>query len=259
MAFSITWNEAYPAGSDSAAGIDTYIQQDKIAVRERLESLIGIADFATRFPMTADSLKMGGTGKIVSGATSLSIRNNADAVDMLKFTNATSKAVFAGAVDVTGMLMPLGRLMLPMGEASYFNTVGTNVVIGAMSDGSTNMVQVAPASAFTGDGDFDNGGANDGTIRYIGATTRYFHIAITLSGSPATNNDSFVFGCAKGATVISTSKIIQKFGVTTDTQATALHAFVSLATNDKLTLYVGNLTAGRNFTVKSLNVFAMGM
>jgi hypothetical protein len=107
MAFSIAWNEAYPAGSDVAAGIDTYIQQDKIAVRERMESLLGIANWAARDPMTADSLKMGGTGKIVSGATSLSIRNNADAVDMMLFTNATSAITIAGSLTT---LSPTGGI-----------------------------------------------------------------------------------------------------------------------------------------------------
>lgn len=57
MAFSIAWNEAYPANSDAAAAIGTYIQQDKIATRERLESLLGITDWATRDPMTADTFK----------------------------------------------------------------------------------------------------------------------------------------------------------------------------------------------------------
>lgn len=101
MPFSITWNESYPAGSDTAAGIDTYIQQDKIAVRERLESLLGISDFATRYPMTADSFKMNGTAnpKIVAGTGGLKIRNSVDALDLLSIDGVTGAGTFTGTVS----------------------------------------------------------------------------------------------------------------------------------------------------------------
>lgn len=81
-------------------------------------------------------------------------------------------------------------------------------------------------------------------------------IAITVSGSPQTANDIFVFGVAKNGTVIAASKVLGQVGIT---QAFSIHSYVTLATNDYIELYVGNMNAGRNFTAKSLNIFAMGM
>lgn len=98
--------------------------------------------------------------------------------------------------------------MLPMGEVSYFNTTGTLVTISSTSDGSTNMVVVAPTSTLVNDMEFDNGGANNGRLRYTGAVSKTFHIAVTLSGTPATVNDIFVFGVAKNGTVQATSKVL---------------------------------------------------
>lgn len=147
--------------------------------------------------------------------------------------------------------------VFPMGEISYFNTTGTAITIGAQSDGSTNMVVVNPTTALTAmSQDFDNGGSNAGRLRYTGVGTKMFHIAATLSGTAATANDVFVFGVAKGGTVIAESKVLGSSG---GTQFSSLHAFTSLANNEYLEVYIGNTSAGRNFTVKSLNLFAMGM
>jgi hypothetical protein len=83
MSYSIPWNESYPSGNDLLSGVDTYIQQDKIAVRERMESLLGISDWATRDPISADLLKainidMSGTADagIIGGSSSLSLYTN---------------------------------------------------------------------------------------------------------------------------------------------------------------------------------------
>jgi hypothetical protein len=174
-------------------------------------------------------------------------------------STADSKAVSDALHLNTQDIQPGGRVRLPMGEVAYFNTTGATVTISGTSDGSTNMVAVAPTSTLDNDLEFDNGGSNNGRLRYIGATTRVFHTAVTISGSPATNNDQFVFGVAKNGVVDSTCKIIQKFGTTTDIQSTALHCMVTLATNDYIELYVGNMSASRNVVIKTLNVFALGM
>ena len=145
----------------------------------------------------------------------------------------------------------------PMGEISYFNTTGTAITIASQSNGSTNMVTVAPASALTSiSREFDNGGANNGRLRYTGSTTKKFHIAATLSATAATANDVFVFAVAKSGSVLGESKVLGSSG---GTQFSSLHAYCTLANNEYLELYIGNTSAGRNFTVKSLNLFAMGM
>lgn len=147
----------------------------------------------------------------------------------------------------------------PMGEIAYFNTTGTTIVIPSQSDGSSNMVKVAVVT--TGDFHFemDNGGANNGRIRYTGSDTKSFHCAVSISVSPSTNNDEFVLGIAKNGTVDGDCKAIQKMGTTSDVQSTALHCMVELATNEYVELYIGNMTASRNIVVKALNIFTMGV
>ncbi len=147
----------------------------------------------------------------------------------------------------------------PMGEVSYFSTTGTVVTITAQSDGATNMVKAAPATTGNFACGFDNGGANNGRLRYIGAATRDFHVACSWSaigsGAPV---DRLVFGVAKNGTVVAASKVLQDVSSSL-AQGNALHVMVSLATNDYLELFVGNLTDTDDPTVFSLNIFAMGM
>lgn len=152
-------------------------------------------------------------------------------------------------------LHPDGRLVLPMGEASYFDLTGTSITISGTSDGSTNMVVINPTTSFNGT-DFDNGGADTGRIRYTGATTRMCHIAVTMSGAPATSNDVFVVGVAKNGTVIAASKVL---GSVQNTQWASIHLMTTVDQNDYLELYIGNTTFNRDFIVKSLNFFAMAM
>ena len=104
MAFSITWNESYPAGTDLGSGIDTYIQQDKIAVRERLESLLGIADFSTRDPMSADVFAMSGIADsyIKGGSVSWGVKDTTGATYNLQVTDAGVLTVRAGLTITAG-------------------------------------------------------------------------------------------------------------------------------------------------------------
>ena len=44
-----------------------------------------------------------------------------------------------------------------------------------------------------------------------------------------------------------------------DTQSTALHCMMELATNDYIELFVGNMNDADDFVIKTLNIFAMGM
>lgn len=192
------------------------------------------------------------TGGSISGST-LTLQP-ADATHGGVVTTGTQ--TLAGDKTFTGNVTLSGSLMLPMGEISYFNITGTLVTISAQSDGSTNMVKVAPATTFTNDVDFDNGGSNNGRLRYIGATTRTFHIAFTFSATSSTPSDVFVSGVAKNGVVQANSKVL---GSSQGTQFSALHVMLTLNPNDYLELYMGNTSGSRNTTVKSLNIFALGM
>lgn len=167
----------------------------------------------------------------------------------------TEKLALTGGT-VTGNITPTGRMIMPVGQVDYFSTTGTNVVMAAISDGSTNTVAVNPTSAALIDTCFDNGGSNNSSLRYTCATTKYAHIAVTASFTPATANDVFVTGIAKNGALGTTCKSL---GTSSGTQVTTIHCIMSLAQNDVVTLRIGNTTAARDAIVKSLNIQALMM
>ncbi|MFZ3011832.1 MAG: hypothetical protein WA060_02450 [Minisyncoccia bacterium] len=203
---------------------------------------------------TTDALRL--TYDNAFGTATTYMDTTLSSTGMTTFTGAGSAPAFKFANDVT----PSGRLIVPMGELSYFSTTGTAVPIAASSNGSTNMVLVAPTTALSmGEFEFDNGGANNGRLRYTGATTKMFHTAITMSIAPDGANDTFVVGLAKNGTVISSSKVLQKITNASDTQAFAFHLMVELATNDYIEVYIGNTSDADDLILKTLNIFAVGM
>lgn len=156
---------------------------------------------------------------------------------------------------------PIGRLVLPMGEINYFSLVGTLVNIAAQSaTGTDNAVKVAPVTTLGAMAyEFDNGGANNGRLRYTGAQTRHFHVAASVSfGGGA--NDTFTVMLAKGGVVVSTSTVaVRKMGAGGDVGSTALHGMVELATNEYLEVFVANTSDTDDPTFYSVNLFALGM
>jgi hypothetical protein len=93
MTYAQAWNEAAPPGTLPANQIDTAIQQDKIAVRERMVSL-GVTGWATEDPVGFNQLNfIGANPKIIPGTASIRIRNRAD--------NQTNVEIFdAGDIEV---------------------------------------------------------------------------------------------------------------------------------------------------------------
>ena len=188
-----------------------------------------------------------------------------------KIANASSSKFYASLPTGTGSLsfkdfysnstaLTAGQIVsVPMGEISYFNMTGTEVAIANSSDGSTNLVKVDVAT--TGDFYFntDNGGSNNGRLRYTGAQTKTFNCIACLSLTPATSSDSVVVGFAKNGTVSSNHKVIQTLGTTSEAITVSLNRMIELVNNDYIELYIGNLTAGNNVTVNSLNIFMLGV
>lgn len=152
------------------------------------------------------------------------------------------------------------NVQYPMGEINYFDPgTGTTVTISSVSDGSTNLVKCEPATTLSaGAMEFDNGGSNNGRLRYTGSITKSFHVTCTISVVAASSStDQFIFGIAKNGVVIPSSKVIQKLGTGNDTQSTTLHVLATLATNDYLELYMGDYTSADNAKVKSLTLSAL--
>ena len=235
---------------------------------------VGVACGGVDFHAVADTSYYNQNGRyqimfkaVSTGALTFTPTNTArfslDNVSLKKVTGGNLDVVgttTTGVLNIKGTTTPTGRVMLPMGEISYFSTTGTAVAITTQSDGSTNMVKAAPTTALTSGGyEFDNGGANNGRLRYTGTVTKMFHVAVTYSLSPDSANDLYVIGVAKNGTVLAPSKILTSVMTINDTKSAALHVMVELATNDYLELYVGNTTDADDVVIKTLNIFAMGM
>lgn len=148
----------------------------------------------------------------------------------------------------------------PMGEISYFRMTGINIGISSASDGSTNMVVCRPATTLINRGEFDNGGSNNGRLRYIGKNSKIFHIACTISGAlKSGSNKTLVFGIAQNGTIKSSSKVLNKITNSDDVQSTSLHVMLTMGPNDFLDFYVGNTSSADDFSFRTFNLVAIGM
>ncbi|RXP44460.1 hypothetical protein EC396_17020 [Lutibacter sp. HS1-25] len=190
------------------------------------------------------------------------------------YVDLTSNQTIAGNKTFTGTLTAAGRLMLPMGEISYFNNSSDPNVLGFTVDitakstgyanGTDNMMKInPPGSVFVNDM-FGTGVNNK--LTYTGTVGRYFHIALSFSYSPDNLKDVFIFGVAKndfsaGTTVVEdSSKVLITTGSKADYNSTAMHVLLWLDTNDSIEFYVGNVTNdNRDLYIKSFNFVAIGM
>ncbi len=160
------------------------------------------------------------------------------------------KAQLASLVSFSGLVTQ------SYGSLSYFDMTGVAVTIVTMSDGSTNMVKIPMVTTVTGlTSGFDNGGSNDGRLRYTATTTRIMRVTAKVSFIGA-STDVLVFGIAKNGTVDATSKVLVAMDATGTVDNVTLSAVISLASNDYLEVFVGNTTDTSAPTVKVLSIEA---
>jgi hypothetical protein len=117
--WSVTWDESYPAGTDAASGIATYIEQDKIAVRERLNSLLGITTWGTSTgpPMKGYQLNLtgGANANIQIGTTDFSFYDSTNSIQLFKITSAGSATFFYDLTIANGVTVTAGGLTITAG------------------------------------------------------------------------------------------------------------------------------------------------
>jgi len=189
-------------------------------------------------------------------------------VDLTSMQTVGGMKTFTDDLMVEGDLHPMGRLMIPMGEISYFNFTGFVVNVTGLSAGASgndNMVKINPTTGTV----FINDGLGTGTnsrLTYTGDTERYFHIALSFSYSPVNDNDAFVFAVAQGsgvagaAAVKDSSKLFTTTGGELNYQSTAMHVLLKLKKDDFVEFWVGNISnSGRDLRIKSFNFVAIGM
>lgn len=151
------------------------------------------------------------------------------------------------------------NIQYPIGEISYFNVTGQTISItSSTTDGSSGMFLCNPATTFSSYSfGFSNGGADTGRLQYTGTVARTFRVTCTLS-AVASVSDAFIFELKKTGVYLPNSRIIQKL-TASDAQSATMNVFVTLAPDDYLELWVGNISGTGNVTIKSLNLFASGI
>lgn len=157
-------------------------------------------------------------------------------------------------VEITpdGKIISAKNYVPSRGKVSYFDLTGTIISITTASDGTDNFVHLNPATT-TGDLDmFDNGGADDGHLRYTGRLTKFFQIDASISITPVTSNDVFVFALAINDAVVTTAKVIFSSRTNTDVDTISIHDTKELSEGDTVCVFVANTTGVDDITVKSL-------
>lgn len=155
--------------------------------------------------------------------------------------------------NVTGTYLP----QQPLGEISYFNTIGTLVAINSSTiDGSSNMFLCNPETTLsTNSIDFISSG--NGRLQYKGAISRTFKISATISAS-TNSTGTFVYEFKNSNTgFLPSSRVVQKLN--SEEQNTTIQALVSLAPNDFIELWVGKIEGTATVSITSLNLFAIGL
>lgn len=143
------------------------------------------------------------------------------------------------------------------GSLSYFNATGAALTFAGASDGSTNMVKAdVPSTVDATTLRFDNGGTNNGRLRYTGSTTQVFKVTAHISEKGASGDD-LVFGIAKNGSVLPNSRILNKGSNSAGVSTVCLECLVSLALNDYVEAFVGNMTDTTSTSVLVLNISAV--
>lgn len=90
MPYTRVWDNSAPNGAVvDAADIDTVFQQLRVDIVERMNDLIGDVTFGTADPVRFTKIRFSSAvSTLVPGATSFSLRNNADSADNVLITDA---------------------------------------------------------------------------------------------------------------------------------------------------------------------------
>lgn len=162
MPYSVAWNESNPTGASAANAIATYITDDKIAVRERIDSVFGTSgatSLANADPFKGLKLNLAAsaTSTIVPGATSFAIRDSADARNNL-------------LVNENGDVEVYNALTVKNSDV----TVDKNLIVKGQGYSERNSPTVAATTTIN---------FNDGNVHYLNLTTNI--TTLTLSNPVA--------------------------------------------------------------------------
>lgn len=166
-------------------------------------------------------------------------------------TEKSQVAAHEAALSAVGLIGTLSR-----GQITYFNTTGTAVTIALTSDGLTNMVKIAPVSALLADSvNFDNGGADNGRLRYTGTTSKNLRINYNVAFTGAGTGD-YVFAVAKNGTVVAETRVAGAVNASGEILAVAGFGLITLLENEYIEVFIGRTAGTLDPTILSLGLMA---
>ena len=227
-----------------------------------------------------ESLVSGGTGptllvKDLIGGTSITLTSDADSITIDAAGGGFDPMTTAGDLVHRNAGNTTARLAVGASGSGLMVSAAGVPMWGAMSMGELYMENNATQTSHVGAGgayvkvagtttlsglvsDFDMPADNE--LRYTGAITKRFHIAVSISFTVMNNNKLVGYEVWKNNSARIPGSLIKRFVATgADVGSTAIHCFESLAQNDYLTLRVANNTDDVNTTTDTMNIFAMGM
>ncbi len=146
------------------------------------------------------------------------------------------------------------KTLFPMGEVSLTN----NSVVTAIAGANTWTLINASWDGNSDSMMFQN--YTNGTLKYTGTETMFFHIAMTISVKGSGDADTMRAAIFKNGVILPGGQIQQRrTGTATDVVSTAIHVATSLSTGDELNVYLLNENDADDYTVTYANLFAMGM
>ncbi len=238
--------------------------------------------------VTRDALSTPTDGMIIYNTTTnkLNIRENATWSEVTSNNRANTLSgtnTVNGMTTFNGMITMNAHMMLPMAELGFYSTSGTPTSIGSVSwVGNTtastnwNIVQFPATGTSIGTNTLVetmsgctalvNSTTGAGIIKYTGATSKHFHIALTFSYSGYKNgHPNLVFGVFKNGVLLPEGVVVVEntdpSGNNSVFNSTAIHVMTELAQNDEIDLRVIGLggSSGGTIYMKAINFFAMGI
>lgn len=141
MAYSNAWNEAYPPGTLSADQIDTAIQYWAVAIRERLNDVFGIANWASADPIRPGSMHFGGATPYIIGGSSYFIFRDQ--------TNSFDNVAISDSGDITSRRHLISGSNLISSANLVFNAASPKVLPGSNGIFFRNYADAANVAVLT--------------------------------------------------------------------------------------------------------------
>lgn len=176
-------------------------------------------------------------------------------IDTCRIFTEAEKAQLAAHEALISSL-GLGDVIRAYGSVSYFDLTGTAQTLALNSDGTNNYYKITVSSAVSSSIlNFDNGGASDGRLRYVGTPSNVFLVVASLAMEGTVTGD-FAVALAKNGAVISETRQLTADNAANDIENVTIHAIVTLLNNEYLEVFIGRVSGAGDPTVKSFSLTA---